>query len=78
MRGFRGIRFVEFLIVAFVGKAGFFNFSHLSWPNGKTTAAEILVNPAPRRRQATMTISLNPLRSTKDTLDKFLEYCSAA
>jgi hypothetical protein len=27
--------------------------------------AEILVNPAPRRRQATMTISLNPLRSTR-------------
>jgi hypothetical protein len=26
MRGFRGIRFVEFLIVAFVGKAGFFDF----------------------------------------------------
>ena len=31
----------------------------------KTTAAEILANPATRRRQVTMTISLNPLRSTK-------------
>jgi hypothetical protein len=31
----------------------------------KTTAAEILANPATRRRQATMTISLNPLRSTR-------------
>src|SRR5271166_3720341 len=30
----------------------------------KTTAAEILANPATRRRQVTMTISLNPLRST--------------
>ncbi len=29
----------------------------------KTTAAEILANPATRRRQVTMTISLNPLRS---------------
>ena len=28
----------------------------------KTTAAEILANPATRRRQVTMTISLNPLR----------------
>ena len=26
----------------------------------KTTAAEILANPATRRRQVTMTISLNP------------------
>jgi hypothetical protein len=34
----------------------------------KTTAAEILANPATRRRQVTMTISLNPLRS----LDVFL------
>ncbi len=31
----------------------------------KTTAAEILANPATRRRQVTMTISLNPLRSTR-------------
>ena len=30
----------------------------------KTPAAEILANPATRRRQVTMTISLNPLRST--------------
>ena len=30
----------------------------------KTTAAEILANPATRRRQVTMPISLNPLRST--------------
>jgi hypothetical protein len=31
----------------------------------ETTTAEILsANPASRRRQATMTISLNPLRST--------------
>ena len=29
----------------------------------KTTAAEILANSATRRRQVTMTISLNPLRS---------------
>jgi hypothetical protein len=29
----------------------------------KTTAAEILANPATRTRQAMMTISLNPLRS---------------
>ena len=34
-------------------------------PNGKTTAAEILANPATRRRQVTMTVSLNPLRSTR-------------
>ena len=33
----------------------------------KTTAAEILANPATRRRQVTMTISLNPLRSTIHT-----------
>jgi len=31
----------------------------------KTTAAEILANPATRRRQVTMTISLNTLRSTR-------------
>ncbi len=31
----------------------------------QTTAAEILANPATRRRQVTMTISLNPLRSTR-------------
>ena len=31
----------------------------------KTTAAEILANPATRRRQVTMTISLNPLSSTR-------------
>jgi hypothetical protein len=31
----------------------------------KTTAAEILANPATRRRQATMTISLNPLGFTR-------------
>ena len=30
----------------------------------KTTAAEILANPATRRRQVTMTISFNPLRCT--------------
>ena len=30
----------------------------------KTTAAEILANRATRRRQVTMTISLNPLRQT--------------
>ena len=30
----------------------------------KTSAAEILANPATRRRQVTMTISLNPLRSS--------------
>ena len=33
----------------------------------KTTAAEILANPATRRRQVTMTISLNPLRCTELT-----------
>ena len=33
----------------------------------KTTAAEILANPATRRRQVTMTISLNPLRSTRQS-----------
>jgi len=31
----------------------------------KTTAAKILANPATRRRQVTMTISLNPLRSVR-------------
>ena len=31
----------------------------------KTSAAEILANPATRRRQVTMTISLNPLRSAR-------------
>ena len=33
----------------------------------KTPAAEILANPATRRRQVTMTISLNPLRSASQS-----------
>jgi hypothetical protein len=33
----------------------------------KATAAEILANPATRRRQVTMTFSLNPLRSTRES-----------
>ena len=37
----------------------------------KTTAAQILANPATRRRQVTMTISLNPLRSSRGKPARF-------
>src|SRR5208337_4539886 len=37
----------------------------------KTTAAEILANPATRRRQAAMAISLNPLRSSPGKPPRF-------
>ena len=43
----------------------------------KTPAAEILANPATRRRQVTMTISLNPLRSaTTSVFDITYEFFS--
>jgi hypothetical protein len=38
----------------------------------KTTATEILENPATGRRQVVMTINLNPLRSTRKSAHDFL------